>query len=195
MSIRIIAGQLKGRRLEVPSFAELRPSGDRTRETLFNWLMHDIQGSHCLDLFAGSGALGIEALSRGAKTVTFIEKNTLIFKHLEQTIPSLVNQLAGAAPTVQILAQEALSFLNQTRHLSYDIVFIDPPFQQDLWIDCLQALQQGQWLKPGALVFLEYPKASPLIQALPQNWQVIKSSSLGDVQIALVQQAPQESPS
>jgi 16S rRNA (guanine966-N2)-methyltransferase len=175
---RIIAGQWRSRVLSFPSLPGLRPTPDRVRETLFNWLALQVPGSRCLDLFCGSGALGLEALSRGASSVIFVD-------HSEQALASIRDHLAvlGASgghcergSARQFLARDA------TR---VDIVFADPPFDQEWSHELCTLLQQGQWLAPGARVYLE-TSASRGEPDLPPGWEVLRQTRAGGVLASLL---------
>src|SRR5688572_4876273 len=144
--IRIIGGQYRSRLLRVAARPGLRPTPDRVRETLFNWLGQDLTGSTCLDLFAGSGALGFEAASRGARRVTMVESDPVVYRAL------LANRDALAAAAVDPRKGDALEFLRSDAGV-YDIVFVDPPFRSGLWPRLAQLLPPR--LAPGALVYYE----------------------------------------
>lgn len=146
--VRIIGGHWRGTRLDVPSVEGLRPSSDRVRETLFNWLHADIAGSTCLDLFAGSGALGFEAASRGAKQVVMIERDVRALASLR----ALVQRLD--ATQVDVVAADALNWLGREADQQFDLVFIDPPFASNLMPKVLERLLP--WLSPRAQVYLEF---------------------------------------
>lgn len=150
--VRIIGGQWRGRRLAVPPGGEVRPSSDRVRETLFNWLMPRLPGARCLDLFAGTGVLGFEALSRGAAGVTFLERDPLVLRHLQETRDLL------AAVQAEILGYDALAWLAEREPVAYDIIFVDPPFAAGLVDQILTLLNRG-WLSPDGLVYVEAPTA------------------------------------
>ncbi len=173
--VRIIGGKYRGKKLPVPDSTGLRPTSDRMRETLFNWLMHDIQGSRCLDAFAGSGALGFEALSRGAREVVMVERSARVAAQLQKTALDLADK------DVLIYRQDILKYL-ETAKLPFDIVFLDPPFAIHYWQKCLQKLQVNQLLVPGALVYLESPDE---IQMDAQQWQCLKQKKTGQVVYAL----------
>jgi 16S rRNA (guanine966-N2)-methyltransferase len=168
--IRIIAGQHRGRQLPVLDAQGLRPTTDRTKETLFNWLMQDVQGSVCLDGFAGSGSLGFEALSRGAQHVYFIEKNTTAANQLNLNVATLAlqsqaNVLVGEfAHSINRVAQslnEDAEPLNQGVK-GFDLIFLDPPFQQGLLIPSLVKLLELQLISPHTLIYLECETALSL---------------------------------
>jgi len=172
-SIRIISGQWRGRRLPVLDIEGLRPSTDRVRETLFNWLMHDVSGAHCLDLFAGSGALGLECLSRGASSTLFIESNKHVAAQLKQNIQTLKSLETG-----EVLSQSALNFLARPASRQFDLVFLDPPFDSPLLIQVLPLLVDNGWLAQSALVYIEQAsKKDP--EATPAGWSLYKEGKAG----------------
>ncbi len=172
--LRIIAGSLRNSRLAVPDRPGLRPTPERVRETLFNWLMPVLPGARCLDLFAGTGALGIEALSRGAGEVVFVERDVALAAALRANLARL-RQLQ--APVV---CADALSWLHAP-HPPFDIVFLDPPFAQDLWQAAARALAPS--LVPGAWVYVESPAAT--LPALPADWRLHREGRAGEVRYAL----------
>lgn len=175
--VRIIAGQWRGRKLTFPLVEELRPTPNRVRETLFNWLQNDIVQSHCLDLFAGSGALGFEALSRGASAVTFVEQAREVALSIEHNISLLK---ADNARLLTMSAQVALKQLSGP----FDVVFWDAPFKEDLipklWPSLVPLLAKE------ALVYIEVDKASP--PCLPEPWHALKRKVAGGVCYGLYQQ-------
>jgi len=177
--IRIIGGKWRGRRLTVLNHATLRPTPDRIRETLFNWLSPKIVNSTCLDLFAGSGALGIEAISRGAKLAWLVEKEFKIVQNLKQQIAVLNTDQC------QVMQADVFHFLKQSPTV-FDIVFLDPPFRQNLLPPCCEQLENQGWLAPQALIYLESERHFDTAQ-LPANWQVIKQQTAGQVAYFLVQ--------
>lgn len=181
-ALRIIGGQWRGRKLAIADIEGLRPTGDRLRETLFNWLQQDIRGARCLDCFAGSGALGFEALSRGAQSVTLIEKHPKAIASLRDHC-----QLLGVDTSqCDVVQGEMVSWL-ATANLapaSVDIVFIDPPFAADLWQAVFDALNQSQCLAEGALIYVEAPKNLSL--SLPAHWQIHREKTAGDVGYCLL---------
>lgn len=158
--IRIIAGRLRGRLLEVPSARALRPTPNRVRETLFNWLQHEIPGARCLDLFAGSGALGIEALSRGAAELTFVESDARIAAILE-------SQLRRFDLTATVVCASAQAFLERTS-AQFDIVFADPPFDFDAAPACRAA---DKVLRPGGALYCERAATDTLPELEWARWQ------------------------
>jgi 16S rRNA (guanine966-N2)-methyltransferase len=179
-SVRIIGGVWRGRRIEFPELPSLRPTPDRIRETLFNWLQHKISGARCLDLFAGSGALGIEALSRGAAEVVFVETAPAAAHALRAQLQRL-----GAEARGRVQELGAARFL-RTPGEPFDLVFLDPPFGQNALPEYLEQLAGGNWLKTGAQLYLECERAAGL-PPLPAGWQVLKSKTAGEVGYHLVQ--------
>ncbi|WP_150538703.1 16S rRNA (guanine(966)-N(2))-methyltransferase RsmD [Actinobacillus vicugnae] len=179
--VRIIAGLWRGRKLPVLNAEGLRPTTDRVKETLFNWLMNDVAGSRCLDCFAGSGSLGIEALSRQAQAVVFLEKFANAAKLLKQNITSLKTHNATVinTDTLQYLAQK-------NSEQGFEIVFVDPPFNHDLVPKVLMLLAENGWLAENALIYVETEKNHPPLE-LPANWQIIKEKSAGQVISRLIQ--------
>jgi 16S rRNA (guanine966-N2)-methyltransferase len=169
--LRIIGGRWRGSRIVFPPLAAIRPSPDRVRETLFNWLQQPIVGARCLDLFAGSGALGLEALSRGAAHVTFVDREPQIGRHLAQTL----ERLGSRAATVVV--EDALRFLSRPPQPS-DIVFLDPPFDSGV-LEQVGSRLQG-WLAPGAYIYVECP-AERSLATLPAQWRVQRTKRAGQV--------------
>lgn len=177
--IRIIGGKWRGRNLKVLDHAALRPTSDRIRETLFNWLAPKIINKRCLDLFAGSGALGIESISRGAQLAWLVEKEYKIVQHLKQEIALLHTDKCT------VIQADAFHFLKQTPTI-FDIVFLDPPFRQNLLIPCCELLENQNWLAPQALIYLESERHFDSTK-LPSNWQIIRQQTAGQVAFFLVQ--------
>lgn len=174
-TLRIVGGEFRGRRLKILPHGQLRPTSDRIRETLFNWLAADVKGARCLDLFAGSGALGFEALSRGATWITFIEQHAKLSMQLRSSCRSL-----ACIDRAEVLSQDAIRWLKHTViNQPYDIVFIDPPFSQSLWASTLEALKASACLHQKSLIYLEAPKRWILPTAFP--WQIIKQRTAGEV--------------
>lgn len=179
--LRIIGGDWRGRKLSFPAIADLRPTSDRVRETLFNWLQMDIGGARCLDLFAGSGALGLEALSRGASEVCFVEKDAIAAQQIRDHLQLLQSQRG------RVLQQDALGFLTHNTE-RFDIIFLDPPFKLDCMAECSQQLSERGIATSGSLIYIETPKQRPL-PALPEPWQLLKQKAAGDVAYHLVRVA------
>ncbi len=180
--LRIVAGIWRSRLLDIADVPGLRPTSERIRETLFNWLAPGIHGNRCLDLFAGTGALGLEALSRGAGEVVFVEKAPGAVRMLERNIETLEAQ--GA----KVLQQDAEEFLGTTRREPFDIVFLDPPFAEDVLGQLCKLLEERGFLADDALVYLEQDRAKAMA-ALPDNWRVLKNKTAGNVRYMLVQRA------
>lgn len=174
-SLRIIAGAHRGRRIPVPDRPGLRPTGDRVRETLFNWLAPVMPGSRCLDLFAGSGALALEAASRGAGRVLAVERD----RGLAAAIGDLASEW-GAEP-VEVIHGDALSILAGPAE-PFDVVFLDPPFDGELLAPALERLAAG-WLAPGALVYVETPAGDA--PPVPEGWQLQRERRAGHVALRL----------
>lgn len=177
---RIIGGQWRRRRLKFPELPGIRPSPDRVRETLFNWLRDVLPGARCLDLFAGSGALGLEALSRGAASLLFVDREP-------RAIEALHNHLALLGATqAQVLRADALEFLRGSAQ-AFDLVFLDPPFDSPLLAESLDALARGGWCSPRALIYMEYPRAAQV--TLPMGWELSRHGHAGRVGFALARHA------
>lgn len=179
-TVRIIAGQWRGRRLAVPDLPGLRPSGDRSRETLFNWLQPVLRGARCVDLFAGSGALGLEAASRGAACVTLVENSRAAAQALRASVVEL------GADHVEVFEAEAIAWLRGQPPASIDIVFVDPPFGSGLAEQALAALAAGGCLAPGALVYLETDLQGPTAGAA---WETHREKRIGDVRMQLLKRS------
>ena len=171
--LRIIGGTWRGRRLRFAASAAIRPTPDRVRETLFNWLGVAVRGAHCLDLFAGSGALGLEALSRGAAQVTFIERDATAARELGELLT------AWQAANACVVRTDALRYLAGTAR-PLDIVFLDPPFASPLLSQAAALLEERHWLKAGALIYAECAAREGLPQ-LPASWQPLKAKQAGEV--------------
>ncbi|WP_373604475.1 16S rRNA (guanine(966)-N(2))-methyltransferase RsmD [Vibrio sp. UCD-FRSSP16_30] len=176
-SIRIISGLWRGRKLPVHDAEGLRPTTDRVKETLFNWIASDIPNARCLDLFAGSGGLGFESASRQAEEVTLIELNSSAFQQLQK------NAQAVKATNINVLNQNSLNFLKQPAK-PYDIVFIDPPFRQGLLAESIELLENNGWLNPQALIYIETEKELEM-PTLPDTWQLHREKVAGQVRFQL----------
>lgn len=175
--IRVIGGRWRGRRLPVPDLPGLRPTPDRVRETLFNWLAPVIEGAVCLDLFAGSGALGIEAASRGAERVVMVEES----ERAGAGIRALAVKLGTAG--LEVHRAEALAWLRRASGC-FDIVFLDPPFHQGLLAPACALLESRGLLAPGGYAYLE-SEAAVDEAALPVGWELVRSGKAGDVRYHL----------
>ncbi|PIJ51150.1 16S rRNA (guanine(966)-N(2))-methyltransferase RsmD [Erwinia sp. OLTSP20] len=180
--IRIIGGQWRGRKLPVPDSDGLRPTTDRVRETLFNWLMPVMAGARCLDCFAGSGALGLEALSRYASQATLLELQRPVAQQLEKNCQALGTRDAAVINT------DALNWLSQ-RGEAYDVVFIDPPFRKGLLQQMLPLLEDHGWLSAEAMVYIESEiESGP--PPVPVNWHLYREKIAGQVAYRLYQRQP-----
>lgn len=186
-SIRIISGKYRGRKLPVLDAEGLRPTTDRVKETVFNWLMPYINNANCLDCFAGSGGLGFEALSRGAKEVTLVELNKSAAKQLNE------NKKLLKADNIHIVNNDALSFLNNAvsnntfsnnNSEKFDLIFLDPPFRKGL-VEQSAKLINLYHLTEQALIYVEMESEST--QVIPANWQLLKEKTAGQVVYQLYQ--------
>lgn len=171
--VRIIGGQWRGRKLLVPESVGLRPTTDRMRETLFNWLAPYISQARCLDCFAGSGALGLEALSRHALSATLLELKQPIALQLKKNLSML------GISNGKVINTETLLWLTQLGK-AYDLVFIDPPFRKDLINKTIHLLENYQWLAKDALIYVE-SEAEIDIPLVPVNWRLYREKNAGQV--------------
>ena len=172
--LRLIAGEWRSRKLPFADVEGLRPTPDRVRETLFNWLAPLIEGARCLDLFAGSGALGLEALSRGAAEVVMLDQSDKVIKQLKENLQLLKCNRA------KLLQQDALVYLQQTPDSPFDVVFLDPPYRKNLLVPCCELLVKNNWVTGGSRVYLEIESEAEL-PALPESWQLNRSKKAGQV--------------
>jgi 16S rRNA (guanine966-N2)-methyltransferase len=171
--LRIIGGEWRGRKIRFPPVAAIRPTPDRVRETLFNWLQPDVPGSRCLDLYAGSGALGLEALSRGAREVVFVDVDAVALRHLDATLGNLHCERG------RTVRAEAWRYLDGPVE-PFDIIFLDPPYADRALADTCRRIADRGWLEPGGLVYLEdVAAAGP--PALPPGWELLRSKRAGEV--------------
>ena len=169
--IRIIGGLYRGKKIHFPSVEGLRPTPDRVKETLFNWLMHDVRDARCLDAFAGSGSLGFEAFSREASQVVFVEQSTAAHSNLQKIIRQF------NSPKLKLIKGDARSYLQQSVE-QYDLIFLDPPFADDYLPSCITSIIKNQLLKSGGLLYLETPVK---IELDSNEWKLIKSKVAGQV--------------
>jgi 16S rRNA (guanine966-N2)-methyltransferase len=175
--LRIIGGAWRGRKLAFAAVPGLRPTPDRVRETLFNWLGLSVRGARCLDLFAGSGALGLEAASRGAAAVVLVDADPRVARTLEEQARAL------DARQVRIVRAACERYLRGTAEL-FDVVFLDPPYRQGVLPGCMDLLEQRGWLASDAWVYLEAERGLEL--PLPANWESYRRKSTGQVGYHLV---------
>lgn len=176
-TLRIIAGKYRGKKLHFPTVEGLRPTPDRVRETLFNWLMHDIRGARCLDAFAGSGALGFEALSRGAMRVTLIEQAPTAYNNLVKFAQTF------SSPDVTVLKEDACRYFKQAKE-QFDIIFLDPPFTKNYIPQCIHQLEQCDILVSKGFLYIE---SSEKISLNPAKWTRLKLKQSGQVIYGLYQ--------
>jgi 16S rRNA (guanine966-N2)-methyltransferase len=202
--LRIIGGSWRGRKLRFPPSPEIRPTPDRVRETLFNWLGPRVVGARCLDLFAGSGALGLESLSRGAAHVTFVERDVAAVRELRARLSewgasgAVVEQgdalrfLAGggasASVTAEVSGAASASGMIGPSGASFDIVFLDPPFESGALSTVAGLLEERQWLATGALIYVECAARNGL-PSLPPGWAATKAKQAGEVGYHLLTRA------
>lgn len=178
--VRIIGGQYRGKKLHFPDLAGLRPTPNRVKETLFNWLMHDLRGARCLDAFAGSGSLGFEALSRGAERVVFIEASLEGYNNLKQIA------LSFNSPKLSVVHGKAEDYFCKATE-TFDLVFLDPPFSENYLPDCLERLARSNLLISGGLVYLE---TANKLELDPSIWLELKSKQAGQVSYSLYRKLP-----
>ncbi|MEQ1545350.1 16S rRNA (guanine(966)-N(2))-methyltransferase RsmD [Methyloglobulus sp.] len=180
--LRIIGGEWRSRQIDFYDAPGLRPTPARVRETLFNWLQYDIPGSCCLDLYAGSGALGFEAASRGAKSVVQVENNPEACRALKETAVKL------SATQVKIVQSDVFRYLSGDAEL-FDIVFLDPPFAMNLATQTCQWLEDKGWLSQHAKIYVEAGSKMKFLNGLPDNWQLLKSKTAGEVSYHLFEKS------
>lgn len=183
-SLRIIGGQWRSRQLPIPDIEGLRPTPDRVRETVFNWIAPYLAGAYCADLFCGSGALGLEALSREAAHCTFVDASRTVTQQVQKNLATLNCSHAD------VLNQSAVDFLEsqanrENNTAKFDIVFIDPPFRKS-WVDKILPLLTKGWLAHNALVYIEMEKEAPAPD-LDQQWQLLKEKNAGQLIYRLYQ--------
>ena len=177
-SVRIIAGAWRGRRLDIVGGSELRPTPDRVRETLFNWLLPMVSGARCLDLYAGSGVLGIEVLSRGGAETWFVERDPRAAAAIEAVLLRL-----GAQDRGRVLQADAHRWLQKPPAVAFNLVFLDPPYAADNLAELCTLLARG-WLSSHGWIYLETSRGNSLPN-LPDGWQLHRESEAGDVRFAL----------
>jgi len=182
--VRIIAGQWRGRKLDFPDHQGLRPTSDRIRETLFNWLAPVLPGMHCLDLFAGSGALGFEAASRGAADVVMVEADRQVCSALQAQRKRL------EAKTLSVVCADARDFLEESAN-RFDLLFLDPPFSDTgLLADVVALIARRAPVRPGGYLYLETARQSE-VPAMPAGWAVYRQKCAGQVRYQLLSYQPE----
>ncbi|KGP62787.1 DNA methyltransferase [Legionella norrlandica] len=169
--IRIIGGLYRGKKIHFPEAKGLRPTPDRVRETLFNWLMNDIKNACCLDAFSGSGALGLEAFSRGASQVFFVEHSPKVHANLQKIIHQFNN------PNLKLIKADTLNYLKQSNE-QFDIIFLDPPYALNYVPQCLDYIVQNNLLIRGGLIYIE---SSTPIEVKTEHWKQLKLKQAGQV--------------
>ncbi len=185
--LRIIGGEWRGRKVPFAPVPGLRPTPDRVRETLFNWLQPYLAGAHCLDLFSGSGALGLEALSRGAETVTFIDREPSVAHQLKQNLQLLK---CNRAEVIQASVPEWLSARSTDMEQQYDIVFMDPPFRLDLAAPCCDLLESRNLLAANAVIYVETESELQTAVA-PAGWHCHRQKTAGQVSYQMFLREPE----
>jgi len=176
--LRIVAGNWRSRLLQIADVPGLRPTSERIRETLFNWLAARIHGARCLDLCAGTGALGLEALSRGAGELVFVEQSPTAFRTLKGNIALL------GGTNAEVLNLDARHYLAGSSPTPFDIVFLDPPFSADLYDELCRLLVEQSWLADDARIYIEMDKDQPEPR-IPPSWKVLKNKTAGKVRYML----------
>lgn len=171
--LRIISGEWRSRQLPIPNIEGLRPTPDRVRETLFNWINHFVPGAQCADLFCGSGALGLEALSRGAKSTLFVDNSKVVTRQMQENLTTL------KANNADVVQQNAKDFLAEATPRPMDIVFLDPPFRKN-WMEQIVPLLEKGWLADHAMVYIEMEKEASL-PTLPAHWSLLKEKEAGQL--------------
>lgn len=172
-SIRIIGGKWRSRKVHFNSDGQLRPTPDRVRETLFNWLQNDIVNSKCLDLYAGSGVLGLESLSRGASSVLAVELTMSSCNSIQANVELL------EAQNYEVINSDVLAYLGN-QGISCDIVFVDPPYNGNLLAPTFKLLESNNWLRSGSYIYFECGSPIDNLQ-LPKSWELYRNKKAGNV--------------
>jgi len=178
-NIRITGGDLKGKKIPFDFKSSLRPTSSKLREVLFNWLQFEIQGLQCLDVFAGTGSLGIEALSRGAKKIIFIESNKKNYSNLRKSILDL-----NLKDSSMVLFKDGLSWIKENDLSELDLIFLDPPFNQDFEKKVLEILHKDKNLKSSCKIYIEFSKFTNV--DIPSSFKIYKEKNIGDVTALLL---------
>lgn len=183
-TVRLIGGRWRGRKIRFPDGEGLRPTPARVRETLFNWLMQDVRDARVLDLFAGSGALAFEALSRGAGSAVMVDASSVVCAQLTRELAAL----SGAQAVV--VRQDAAAWIAKPAATPFDIVFLDPPFHRQMLPGIVAALEKNAFLRDGSFVYIE-SETAPDFAWLPANWQLHRQQEAGQVCYSLfIRHAP-----
>lgn len=180
-AIRVVGGSLRGRKLNFSQSTGLRPTSNRVRETLFNWLMHDIHGASCLDAFSGSGALGIEAISRGAQRVLFLEEKPKIVRNLQKIMSNFDLDERAA-----VRQASAIKYLKGQPKAPFDIVFCDPPFGRGLLLKSLDLLITQGWVSSESLVYAECEDDPAILSEFQYEFEVLKQKRTDQVVYSLL---------
>lgn len=179
-TLRIIAGEWRGRKVSFHAAEGLRPTNDRVRETVFNWLMHEIPDARCLDLFAGSGALGFEALSRGASQVIMVELNKSVANEIKKNLSDL------NANNATVIQKDAIKWLAEsTPKHPFDVIFLDPPFNQELLIKVIPQLKENLWLKQEGWLYIELENKAEALEPIKPFIDIKKEKNYGQVKSIL----------
>jgi 16S rRNA (guanine966-N2)-methyltransferase len=185
---RIIGGKWRGRKIKFLPSPILRPTKDFIRETLFNWLNQIIPGKNCLDLFAGAGSLGLEALSRGAGHLTMIESNPVYLENLKKTSALL------KAEKIDFYCLEVPKQLAKLPKKQFEIIFLDPPFEKNLILPSLQKLIELELIAPEAYIYIETEPELKIEEHIPQNWKIFRAKKSGGVRFYLIKLGDEKSP-
>ena len=182
--LRIIAGLWRGRKITFIDQQDLRPTPDRVRETVFNWLQSDVPNAVCLDLFAGSGALGFESASRGASQVVLVDNSSQACKQIQENINHLQSEV------IRVIMSDSVRFLEENT-TKYDLVFLDPPYKSDVLAQIIMSLEQKKCLSEHAKIYLEQDVKQD-VPKLPENWRVLKNKTAGQVSYYLIDRTEPE---
>ncbi len=178
--VRIIGGECRGRVIDFVDHPGLRPTGDRVRETLFNWLQADIQGARCLDLFSGSGVLGFEAVSRGARQALMLEKSARVAERLGENA-----RLLGIQERVKVVCTDAIEWLEKAPVEAFDLVFVDPPFARQVVDGVLHSLADRGWVTSGSKIYVEQDLHQTEV-SIPSGWSTLRDKTAGQVRYRLL---------
>ena len=172
--LRVIGGEWRSRKITFPAIEALRPTPDRVRETVFNWLRWDVEGANCLDLFAGSGILGVEAASRGAKDVVLVDYDADVCRAI------MTNLNALGARQVKLLQMNVMHYLANRLPRVFDLIFLDPPFRRGLIVPCIDRIEKNGWVTDGSKIYIE-TESELTFENIPPDWNLLKSKKFGSV--------------